>query len=143
MISFYKAPVLEWLASYLKERTFSVNVEKGLSSCAQISYGVPQGSILGPLLFSLCFLKVILLRDTTYHISSMPITQLYLPVKNNSCSVSSLFDCLHDIKCWMDMNLLQLNNDKTELIFFGPSAMCQKSSFLIPHCVLISRLVLF
>lgn len=49
----FQGSVLEWFASYLKERTFSVNVGEFFSSCAQISYGVPQGSILGPLPFVL------------------------------------------------------------------------------------------
>jgi len=62
----------------------------------------------------ICFLKVKSLRDTTYHISYMQMIQRYLPVKNNSSSVPSLLDCLHNIKCWMDINYLQLNKDKTE-----------------------------
>lgn len=105
----FQGSVLEWFTSYLKERTFSVNVEECFSSCAQISYGVPQGSILGTLLFALYMLPLghIIKRHNLSYNFCADDTLLYLPVKDNS-----LFDCLHDKKCWMDVNFLQLNNDK-------------------------------
>ncbi len=60
----------------------------------------------------ICFHSVIFFRNIIYHIISMPTTQLYFHVKNNNCSMSNLFACLQDIKCWMDLNFLQLNNDE-------------------------------
>ena len=42
---------LQWFRSYLSERIFFVNVESKLSDFENISCGVPQRSILGPLLF--------------------------------------------------------------------------------------------
>ena len=42
---------LQWFRSYLSERIFLVNIESELSDFGKISSGVPQGSILSPLLF--------------------------------------------------------------------------------------------
>ena len=42
---------LQWFRSYLSERIFLVNIESKLSDFGKISLGVPQGSILRPLLF--------------------------------------------------------------------------------------------
>ena len=45
---------LGWLKSYLSGRTHLVKVGSTLSHPAALQYGVPQGSVLGPILFSLC-----------------------------------------------------------------------------------------
>ena len=48
-------------------------------------------------------------------------TQLYLPLKpNDRQNLNSLLDCLEDIKCWMAQNVLQLNENNSEVILFGP-----------------------
>ena len=45
--------VIDWLRSHLRSRKFHVNVHDKFSTTAELRCGVPQGSILGPLLFLL------------------------------------------------------------------------------------------
>ena len=50
--------LIKWLYSYLTGRSHCVQVKNYLSSPAPISYGLPQGSILGPLLFILLMISI-------------------------------------------------------------------------------------
>ena len=49
----FSGTVLDWFGSYLSNRTQSLKIGKDLSSESEVRYGVLQGSVLGPLLFSL------------------------------------------------------------------------------------------
>ena len=113
---------LKWFTSYLSSRTFSVMVGDLSSSIAPLSCGVPQGSILGPILFSLYMLplgSIIARHNLSFHCYADDL-QIYLPVKPNGNSAQcSLFDCIADIKQWLAQNFLHLNDDKTECIVFG------------------------
>lgn len=127
--------VLKWFTSYLKERTFSVKIGN-CSSRASIKCGIPQGSILGPVLFSLYMLplgSIFEKHNIVYHCYE-DNTQFYLPVTpDNACSLNNLFNCLDDIKCWKARNFLQLNDNKTEVIIFGPpSSVTSLSNALGP-----------
>ncbi len=53
-------------------------------------------------------------------------TQIYLPIKrNNSTEISSLLQCLEEVKSWLAQNFLFLNEDKTEVIVFSPNENSQ------------------
>jgi len=115
-----KGTALQWLRSYLKDRFFSVEIGKFSPSSAPIISGVLQGSILGPLLFKLYmspFGDIIRQHNVSFHFHADD-SQLYLPLKAGD-SIQPLLDCLGNIKKWLTLNFLQINEDKTEIIVFG------------------------
>jgi len=120
--------VLEWFTSYLSGRTQEVHIRQSRSDSTVLKYGVPQGSVLGPLLFSLYT------RDLAQLIRSFCIeyhffaddTELYscLPLDQESAlrAVDNVQNCCNDIKQWMTANKLKLNEQKTEVLVCGPPA---------------------
>ena len=93
----------------------------GLSNT--LSFGVPQGSVLVPILYCLYTKPVsdIIRRFSWPHHSYADDTQIYITVKKQDCfadKLSDVEDCVSKIKLWMERNMLKLNDDNTELIVF-------------------------
>ncbi len=115
--------VLKWFRSYLEGRGYCVSVGNNKSKWTSMTCGVPQGSILAPLLFSLYMppTKSNNEKETkiAYH-SYADDTQVYLALSLNDYSpIDSLCQCTDEINSWMCQNFLQLNKEKTEVIAFG------------------------
>ena len=115
---------LDWFSSYLTDRTFSVATGQFISHTVPLSCGVPQGSVLGPMLFSLYMLPlgqiISQYSGISYHFYADDI-QLYCSFKaDESSQLLILNDCLDAIKSWMSDNYLQLNLKKTESLIVAP-----------------------
>ncbi len=114
--------VLEWFKSYLSHRSSSVKYGNFVSTTVPVTCGVPQGSVIGPILFSLYMLplgSIFKKYGMSYHLYADD-TQIYLPMRvgeNNGSNL--LFACLKEVKSWMTQNLLQLNQSKTEIVFLA------------------------
>ena len=115
--------VLHWFKSYLQDRDYFVSIGEHVSERNKMMCGVPQGSILGPLLFNIYMLplaQIIEDHNILYHMYADD-TQLYISVSPHDYGpLLSLSKCIHQINEWMSQNFLQLNPDKTEVIVFGP-----------------------
>ena len=126
---------LGWFKSYLLGRTHSVNVGSTLSHPAALHYGVPQGSVLGLILFSLYTNPISSIihshRSINYHFYTDD-TQLYrtLSPENLSHAMQKLKNCPNDIQNFMFANKLKLNKDKSEFIVIGSPQNCNQ---LLPH----------
>ena len=113
---------LDWFSSYLSDRKLSVLVNDIYSDSASLSFGVPQGSVLGPVLFILYTkpLSTLLNSHSLSHQSFADDTQLYSSSSPDqlSSTLETVQDCVLDVKQWMTDNKLKLNDDKTEAILF-------------------------
>ena len=118
-----KGTALSWFRSYLSDRSQFVHVNDESSINTTVSHGVPQGSVLGPILFTLYMLplgNIIRNHSINFHCYADD-TQLYLTIKpDESNQLSKLQTCLKDIKSWMSCNVLMLNSEKTEILVHWP-----------------------
>ena len=115
---------LEWFKSYLSGRSFNVKIRCSLSNGVITFYGVPQGSILGPILFLMYISeieKIAKLYGLKLHMFADDM-QLYISFQRNDIlsSISNIEHCLRHIKVWMSTNFLKVNEDKTQFLIISP-----------------------
>ena len=115
---------LDWIRSYLNNRVQCVNINGVKSEGKSSKCGVPQGSVLGPMVYCM-YTRPIgeLLRQhkIEFHCYADD-TQLYITFhrSDNLDSIKAKLEgCLEDLRNWMINNKLKLNDDKTELIIFS------------------------
>ena len=119
-----RGTVLNLFMSYLSERYLRVSVNGVSSNPKLLQFGVPQGSVLGAILYTMYTTSlgnVIRKHDIEFHMYADD-TQLYMALTQDDlipCK-SRLERCLIDIKEWMLVNKLKLNDDKTEFLICNP-----------------------
>ena len=123
---------LDWFKSYLTGRSQRIKLGNCLSSRSDLSFGVPQGSVLGPLLFTLFTTRLSSLVSgyaIPHHLYADD-SQLYVsfPSGNSAAALNGLQSCLVSVQSWMSTNKLKLNPDKTEFLLIGNE--WQRSKYL-------------
>ena len=104
--------VLSWFQSYLENRTQTVVVHGKHSTPASLRYGVPQGSVLGPILFILYTqpLSNVIQHYPVFHQIYADDTQIYKSCRSSESvdTINSIAQCISNVKTLMFHNKLQM-----------------------------------
>ena len=123
---------LQWFTSYFHNRSHTVLLQDDRSRVRYSTYGVPQGSVLGPKTFITYTeeLSNIFSGYDLRHHSYADDVQMYGGAK--PVNISTVWDelqrCAADVKAWCSSRGLQLNAAKTELMWFGTAGNLKKIS---------------
>ena len=119
---------LDWIISYLQEWTQRIVIGGHSSSTTTLTASVPQGSVLGPLLFSLYVQPIddiIRAHGLFFHHYANDL-QIYSHVNLNPSALAAVVqqmeDCLDDIKQWMAWNSKCMNDGKTQNLSIVPKS---------------------
>ena len=118
-------PSYYWFESYLSDRTQSVVVDSLMSTPIPLVFGVPRGSVLGPVLLTLYsqpLSNVIACQRCDYH-KYADDTEIAdsAPPSDFTSAQSNIKSCISDTLSWMQSNNLKLNTEKTEMMLVGSS----------------------
>jgi len=115
--------VLSWLQSYLSNRTQSVRIGHHSSTPTRCTTGVPQGSVLGPLLFATYTSPIATITHSflVCHQQYADDTQLFIALNPSDLSsdIANFTTCLHALQSWFCLNGMALNPDKSDAIPLG------------------------
>ena len=132
---------LKWFSSYLTGCYQSVKIGSTLLDLQKLLFRVRQGSVLGPLLFSLYISPYSTLigrhKGVNFHFYADD-TQLYVHLSHMNASVAfdQLHRCLQDVKEWMLASKVKLNPDKMEFILFGSKKQRERLNACFPIDIL-------
>ena len=123
---------LSWFRSYLTGRTQSISVNGVQSARSSIACSVPQGSVLGATQFISYTADVVEVfqHNSVLHHLFADDKQLYsaTTIAEIDATRKRLSRCILDVRDWCASRRLQLNANKTELIWFGSAANLKKLS---------------
>jgi hypothetical protein len=124
---------LNWFASYLNRRTQQIVVSDSKSDEFYLKYGVPQGSCLGPIMFTVyaaSLFKIIQKHLPNAH-GYADDHQLYVSFRpgctaDQAKAIQDLEKCITEVRKWMQVNKLKLNDSKTEFVILGSQSQLKK-----------------
>ena len=127
---------IDWLKDYLTGRLQRTMVGGVVSGWKEISYGVPQGSTLGPLLFLLIVDDVIKLEIDSNCVLYADDIVLYCANNSIDDNLTILKEDMGKIIEWSNLSRLTINFTKTKIMHFGPKAKKERQSCYVNECVI-------
>jgi len=129
--------VISWISSYLDDRFQRVVNGSDISSLIRLCFGVPQGSVLGPLLFSLYVNDVSHIFRTSKHHLYADDLQNYLSCKPDelAVTVATLNEDAVNLVLYAKRHNLSVNASKTQAIIVGNYKYLRKLPMLVPPIV--------
>ena len=118
--------VLKWFHIYLYGRSQRVKVNGSLSAYEVILTGVPQGSLLGPLLFLIFVNDLPLSLKHTDSILYADDTVIYTKGKTAIEMAEKIKSDLVNLDTWCKQNNMLMNPTKTKLMLFGTHQVIKK-----------------
>jgi hypothetical protein len=123
---------LQWIRDYLTNRVEQVKIGDVKSTVTHVTKGVPQGSVMGPLLFSL-YVSPLGNLVRSHGLSLLAYAddmQLYYSFEPSvqSAALNKIEECCEAVSIWMSDNKLKLNSEKTEFAIFGTTKQLEKLS---------------
>ena len=116
---------LSWFRTYLEDRTHCVKIDSKTSATIPLQSGVPQGSVLGPVMFTLYTtpLQRIFKRHGIKHHKYADDIQLYASYNPATSgdqvkTARRLENCIGEARRWMALRMLKLNDEKTKMMIF-------------------------
>lgn len=135
--------VLKWFRSFLNARSQYVVIADSTSEQRNMDCGVPHGSVLGPVLFTMYTSSlghIAKRHGMNYHLYADD-THLHVAFKPGSSDLADcqhIQDCMVEMQLWMDSNFLKLNNEKTDVVLMAQGINTRSSICIMSPSVVMS-----
>ena len=128
-----------WFESYLSHREQVVKIQNTLSKPLPLTTGAPQGSILGPVLFTLCVNDLFRVPKHCKPLGYVDDTKLFLGFPSSKLHdvIFAVNEDLKNILTWCCGNSLLINPDKTKLLYVGVLQLMRTLTATLPSATIL------